>query len=80
MDLLEQLKTYSTILADTCDLGVIEEFQPRDATINPSIVFKTVIEHPYFLNNILSHSVERVRWVLENNGDYMGRSNGKISL
>jgi transaldolase len=54
MDLLDQLKTYSTVVADTGDLGVIEKFWPRDATTNPSIVLKTVTENPYFLKNILA--------------------------
>ncbi|MDR0740663.1 MAG: transaldolase [Puniceicoccales bacterium] len=54
MDLLDQLKTYSTVVADTGDLGVIEKFRPRDATTNPSVVLKTVMEQPYFLKNILT--------------------------
>ncbi|MDR2371728.1 MAG: transaldolase [Puniceicoccales bacterium] len=54
MDLLDQLKTYSTVVADTGDLGVIEKFRPRDATTNPSIVLKTVTKNPYFLRNILT--------------------------
>jgi transaldolase len=54
MNLLDQLKAYSTVVADTGDLGVIEKFLPRDATTNPSIVLKTVTENPYFLKNILA--------------------------
>jgi transaldolase len=54
MDLLDQLKTYSTVVADTGDLGAIEKFWPRDATTNPSIVLKTVTENPYFLKNVLT--------------------------
>ncbi|MDR1591134.1 MAG: transaldolase [Puniceicoccales bacterium] len=54
MYLLDQLKTHSTVVADTGDLGVIEKFLPRDATTNPSIVLKTVAENPNFLKNILT--------------------------
>ncbi|MDR1366347.1 MAG: transaldolase [Puniceicoccales bacterium] len=53
MRLLDQLKMYSTVVADTGNLDVIEKFLPRDATTNPSIVLKTVAENPYFLKNIL---------------------------
>jgi transaldolase len=54
MYLLDQLKTYSTVVADTGDLDVIEKFWTRDATTNPSIVLKTVAENPNFLKNILT--------------------------
>jgi transaldolase len=45
---------YSTVVADTDNLDVIEKFLLQDATTNPSIVLKTVAENPYFLKNILA--------------------------
>ncbi|WP_045218092.1 transaldolase [Desulfonatronum thioautotrophicum] len=39
-NLLEQLKTHSTIVADTGDFASIKEYQPQDATTNPSLIFK----------------------------------------
>ena len=35
---LEQLKTLTTIVADTGDLAAIEQFRPLDATTNPSLI------------------------------------------
>lgn len=37
---LEQLKTLSTVVADTADVDAIDRFQPIDATTNPSLVLK----------------------------------------
>lgn len=41
-NLLDQLKQYSTVVADTGDLDAIRRFQPEDATTNPSLVLKAV--------------------------------------
>lgn len=38
--LLEQLKTVTTIVADTGDVGAIRAVKPQDATTNPSLVLK----------------------------------------
>ncbi|MGI4938445.1 MAG: transaldolase, partial [Janthinobacterium lividum] len=35
MNQLDQLKQYTTIVADTGDFQSIEAFTPRDATTNP---------------------------------------------
>ncbi|WP_069383921.1 transaldolase [Halomonas caseinilytica] len=39
-DLLSQLKTMTTVVADTGDLGAIRRFQPTDATTNPSLILQ----------------------------------------
>jgi transaldolase len=36
--LLEQLKGFTVVVADTGDIGAIEKFTPRDATTNPSLI------------------------------------------
>ncbi len=36
--LLEQLKSFTVVVADTGDIGAIEKFTPRDATTNPSLI------------------------------------------
>ncbi|CAI5447893.1 unnamed protein product [Caenorhabditis angaria] len=38
MSVLEQLKKASIVVADTGDFNAIREFQPRDATTNPSLI------------------------------------------
>lgn len=37
-DLLSQLKTVTTVVVDSGDLGAIEQFRPVDATTNPSLL------------------------------------------
>lgn len=40
MSLLSQLKTMTTVVADTGDLEAIRRFQPQDATTNPSLILQ----------------------------------------
>lgn len=40
--LLEQIKKYTTIVADTGDFGSIQAFKPQDATTNPTLIYKAV--------------------------------------
>lgn len=37
---LEQLRTLSTVVADTGDIEAIKRFQPQDVTTNPSLLYK----------------------------------------
>ena len=37
-NLLEQLRNYTTVVADTGDIGAMEKFRPQDATTNPSLI------------------------------------------
>ena len=37
---LDQLKEFTTVVADTGDFGTLKQFTPRDATTNPSLIFK----------------------------------------
>ena len=36
--LLEQLRSYTTVVADTGDFDAMEKFRPTDATTNPSLI------------------------------------------
>jgi len=37
---LDQLKQYTTVVADTGDFASIKQYTPQDATTNPSLIFK----------------------------------------
>src|SRR6516165_6948792 len=39
MTLLESLKQYTTVVADTGDIDAIAKHRPQDATTNPSLLF-----------------------------------------
>lgn len=47
MNQLEQLKQYTTIVADTGDFQSIRAFAPQDATTNPSLILKAVQKDEY---------------------------------
>ena len=44
---LENLKQYSSIVADTGDIDSIKKFFPEDCTTNPSLIFKAVESNKY---------------------------------
>lgn len=39
---LEQLKKYTTVVADTANFALIEKYSPQDATTNPSLLFQAM--------------------------------------
>jgi len=47
MNQLEQLKKYTTVVADTGDFQSIQAYTPRDATTNPSLILKAVQKDEY---------------------------------
>lgn len=42
MNQLDQLKQFTTVVADTGDFESIRQFSPQDATTNPSLIYKAV--------------------------------------
>jgi len=44
---LEQLKTMTTVVADTGDIDAIAQYTPEDATTNPSLVLKAIQQPQY---------------------------------
>ncbi len=47
MDTLAQLKRYTTVVADTGDFERMRAFTPQDATTNPSLILKAVLQPTY---------------------------------
>lgn len=64
MNQLEQLKQYTTIVADTGDFQSIKAYAPQDATTNPSLILKAVQKAEY------RHLLEKA--VQDNAGKPMG--------
>jgi transaldolase len=44
---LDQLKQFTTVVADTGDFQTIKEFAPQDATTNPTLILKAVEKDEY---------------------------------
>jgi transaldolase len=47
MSLLDSLKRYTTVVADTGDIEAIAEYPPQDATTNPSLLLKAAQQERY---------------------------------
>ncbi|MBN9341770.1 MAG: transaldolase, partial [Comamonadaceae bacterium] len=47
MHQLDALKQFTTVVADTGDFRQLAQFQPRDATTNPSLILKAVQKSEY---------------------------------
>ena len=47
MNQLEQLKQYTTVVADTGDFQSIRRYAPQDSTTNPSLILKAVQKEAY---------------------------------
>ena len=43
MNQLDALKQFTTVVADTGDFKQISQYQPQDATTNPSLILKAVL-------------------------------------
>jgi transaldolase len=57
MNQLEQLKRYTTVVADTGDFRRLAQFAPRDATTNPSLILKAAqqADHAPLLAEVVAH-------------------------
>jgi len=47
---LESFKKLTTVVADTGDINSIKQYQPTDATTNPSLIFKAATGQPEYLS------------------------------
>jgi len=47
MNQLEQLKQFTTVVADTGDFQLMKQYTPQDATTNPSLILKAVQKPEY---------------------------------
>jgi transaldolase len=47
MSLLDSLKTFTTVVADTGDIESMRQFKPQDATTNPSLLLKAA-QQPHY--------------------------------
>src|SRR6516164_4968253 len=47
MNLIDSLRRYTTVVADTGDIEAIAEYQPQDATTNPSLLYQAAQKPRY---------------------------------
>jgi len=60
MTLLDSLKRYTTVVADTGDIEAITEHRPQDATTNPSLLYQAVQkpEYRHLLDDAVQHALK----------------------
>ena len=63
--ILEQLSSFTIVVADTGDLDAIKKFQPRDATTNPSLILAAAKNPDYI--KLIDQALESSRKSLPNN-------------
>ena len=65
---LDQLKTFTTVVADTGDFKQLAQFTPRDATTNPSLILKAVQKPEYaplLADAVASHKAESMDVIVD---------------
>jgi transaldolase len=75
MNKLEQLKTMTSVVADTGDIEAIKLFTPQDATTNPSLIYKAAQLPQY--QALIEQSVE---WAQGQSGPLLANALDMISV
>jgi transaldolase len=70
MNLVESLKRYTTVVADTGDFEEIAKHKPQDATTNPSLIYHAAQKPEY--EHLLEEAIEHA---LQSADDKAGRAN-----
>ena len=68
MNTLDQLKQFTTVVADTGDFNAMRVYAPRDATTNPSLILKAVQQDAYkplFSETVAEHHGQPVAFVVD---------------
>lgn len=82
MNKLEQLKQYTTVVADTGDLAAMKKYQPLDATTNPSLLLKAADMPQYqpllkqavqFAQSKNGSDVEQKQWATDKFATLIGK-------
>jgi transaldolase len=60
---LDQLKTFTTVVADTGDFAILDQYKAQDATTNPSLIYKAAGKPEY--QHLLDKSVRDSRGCLD---------------
>jgi transaldolase len=60
MNLIDSVRRYTTVVADTGDLEAIAKHKPQDATTNPSLLFQAaqMPEYEHLLEDAIQHALQ----------------------
>jgi transaldolase len=68
MNTLDQLKQFTTVVADTGDFNSMRAYAPRDATTNPSLILKAVQQDAYkplFAETVAAHKGKSTEQIVD---------------
>src|SRR5512132_3065178 len=68
MNQLDQLKAYTTVVADPGNFKQLAQYAPRDATTNPSLILKAVQQPQYaplLAETVAAHRGERLDAIVD---------------
>ena len=68
MNTLDQLKQFTTVVADTGDFNAMRAYTPRDATTNPSLILKAVQQDAYkplFSETVAAHKGKSIGAIVD---------------
>ncbi|MDO5663674.1 MAG: transaldolase [Bacteroidia bacterium] len=78
MNLLEQLKTYTLVVADTGDFSSIEAYQPVDATTNPSLIYAASQEVKY--KHLIDDAIDFARKTSSDKSEQLSKAMDKLAV
>src|SRR5689334_24861339 len=58
---LDQLKQFTTVVADSGDFGTLKQYAPQDATTNPSLILKAAQMSEY--KNVVEKAIADVKQI-----------------
>ena len=71
MSLLEKLRGMTTVVADTGDIESIGQYRPRDATTNPSLIYKAAQMEQY--QHLIQDAIDKSHEVTQDSAGRMAR-------
>lgn len=78
MNLLEQLKTYTKVVADTGDFASISVYQPIDATTNPSLIYAAAMDPKY--STLIDDAISYAKSQSSDKAIQLGKAMDKLAV
>src|ERR1035437_6406100 len=78
MNLLEQLKTYTKVVADTGDFNSISVYQPIDATTNPSLIYAASMDSKY--SSLIDDAIQYARKISGDKAVQLSKAMDKLAV
>ena len=78
MNLLEQLKTFTKVVADTGDFNSIDAYKPADATTNPSLIYAASMDTKY--STLIDDAILYAKGLSTDKGVQLSKAMDKLAV